>query len=196
MSDHTSQLSRCLSEALANAEAAKHSQLEPLHVAAVAFADSLGQRIVEHIGASPPDVVAALRGACARLPVETPPPDEVRASTALSKVLRAAGTRQRAEKASHTSLEHVLLALADDRSVAKALADAHVDAGRLQTAAAALKTTSASGGARAPPGTGSPASKFENLAKYGTDLIERAAAGKLDPVIGRDEEIRLSLIHI
>jgi len=105
-------------------------------------------------------------------------------------VLRAAGTRQRAEKASHTSLEHVLLALADDRSVAKALADAHVDAGRLQTAAAALKTTSASGGARAPPGTGSPASKFENLAKYGTDLIERAAAGKLDPVIGRDEEIR------
>lgn len=185
MSEYTTGLSRALSEALANAEAAHHPQLEPLHVAAVAFADDLGKRMLEKIGASPADVLSALKGAISRLPVQTPPPDEVRASSALSKVLRAAGTRQRAEKASHTSLEHCLLALAEDRSVSKALADAQVDASRLQQAAAAMKAGPTSRGS-----SESAAPTFEWLSKYGQDLVALAAAGKLDPVIGRDEEIR------
>ncbi|MCU0410612.1 MAG: ATP-dependent Clp protease ATP-binding subunit, partial [Bacteroidales bacterium] len=82
------------------------------------------------------------------------------------------------------SVEHLLLALSESSgSVAKMMRDSGMDAGALATAIADLRK-----GAKVS--SQSPEETYDSLNRYAIDLNERARAGKLDPVIGRDEEIR------
>ena len=84
----------------------------------------------------------------------------------------------------YISVEHLLLALAeDDRLGRQTLKSFDVDAAKLETA---IKAIRGSQKVTDP----NPETRYEALEKYGRDLTERAKAGKLDPVIGRDEEIR------
>ncbi|MHC4776794.1 MAG: ATP-dependent Clp protease ATP-binding subunit, partial [Planctomycetota bacterium] len=90
-------------------------------------------------------------------------------------------------KDAYVSTEHLLLALAEVKSDAKeVLSVSGVDDKRLLEAIKALRQASGVTNVTEP---GAEAT-YEALKKYGIDLIERAQAGKLDPVIGRDEEIR------
>jgi ATP-dependent Clp protease ATP-binding subunit ClpB len=103
----------------------------------------------------------------------------------VSRVLEAAFKEADAMGDEYVSTEHLLLAIAKDESNA---------AGRVLRAAGAneegirqaLKSIRGSSRITDPD----PESKYQALEKFGTDLTERARAGKLDPVIGRDEEIR------
>ena len=87
-------------------------------------------------------------------------------------------------KDDYVSTEHLLLALTKVPSAAQRLLQLH--AVREQDVLSALQTVR--GSARVTDE--SPEAKFQALQKYGIDLVERAKAGKLDPVIGRDKEIR------
>ncbi|OIQ00053.1 MAG: ATP-dependent chaperone ClpB [Zetaproteobacteria bacterium CG2_30_46_52] len=108
----------------------------------------------------------------------------------LNQVLVHAQDKMQAMGDSYLSVEHVLWAIIDEQTSdsAKALINAGLDKKTFDTAVAAVrgnqKVTS-----------DSPESQYEALEKYGTDLVEMARAGKLDPVIGRDSEIR-SVIRI
>ncbi len=102
-----------------------------------------------------------------------------------SRILEAAFGEATALKDEYVSTEHLLLALASDKQdpAAKVLRDA--GAGR----EALLKAlVSVRGGARVTDPD--PESKYQALAKFGRDLTDAARQGKIDPVIGRDEEIR------
>ncbi len=100
-------------------------------------------------------------------------------SSALRKVLQQAEHEAEALKDEYISTEHLLLALSSD----KLLKDAGVTRDSLL---ASLRKVRGNQRVTDP----NPESKYQALEKYGRDLTALAAAGKLDPVIGRDEEIR------
>jgi ATP-dependent Clp protease ATP-binding subunit ClpB len=82
------------------------------------------------------------------------------------------------------SVEHLLMSLADVKSDAKEVLSVNsITFSQIETAVKEIR-----GGAKVTDD--SPESKFKTLERYGIDLIEMARKGKLDPVIGRDEEIR------
>ncbi|MBE9037713.1 ATP-dependent chaperone ClpB [aff. Roholtiella sp. LEGE 12411] len=87
-------------------------------------------------------------------------------------------------KDSYVSVEHILLAFADDERIGRrVLKGFSVDIAKLESA---IKTVRGSQKVTDQ----SPESRYEALQKFGRDLTEQAKAGKLDPVIGRDDEIR------
>jgi len=104
---------------------------------------------------------------------------------ATSRVLEAAVAEATAMKDEYVSTEHLLLAIANDKQdpAGKLLRDAGAGREALFKALASVR-----GGARVTDPD--PESKYQSLAKFGRDLTEAARQGKIDPVVGRDEEIR------
>ena len=104
-------------------------------------------------------------------------------SNALLSVVRDAGERAEAGGDQYISTEHLLIALAASQTEAgRILAQGGVEADALTSALAQLRPD--------PITSADPEGSFEALSKYGRDLTEVAREGKLDPVIGRDNEIR------
>ncbi|HEY9625148.1 MAG TPA: ATP-dependent chaperone ClpB [Crinalium sp.] len=102
----------------------------------------------------------------------------------LDLMLDGAENARKALQDEYISVEHLLLALAEDDRIGRRLfKGVNVDAKQLETI---IKTVRGSQKVTDQ----SPESRYNALEKYGRDLTEQAKAGKLDPVIGRDEEIR------
>ena len=111
--------------------------------------------------------------------------DKVYISNDLANVLMHAEDAARTMKDEYVSVEHLVLGMLDDGNTpcAKMLKDAGVEKKNFLEALRAVR-----GNQRVT--TDNPEGQYEALKKYGTDLVELARAGKLDPVIGRDTEIR------
>ena len=136
-------------------------KLEPLH-----------KRLLQEIEKLPKVTGTALR------------PDQVYITTRLSQLFTRAEEQAKQLKDDYVSIEHLLLAAADDSGPAgKLLRDAGLTRDRLMKALVEVR-----GNQRVT--SQNPETTYEALQKYGRDLTEAAAKGKLDPVIGRDEEIR------
>jgi ATP-dependent Clp protease ATP-binding subunit ClpB len=107
-------------------------------------------------------------------------------SRTLNEVLDAAGREAERLKDEYVSVEHVLLAIIDTgarTAAGRVLAEDHVTRERVLDALTAVR------GSQRVTST-NPESSYEALDKYGVDLVAAARAGDLDPVIGRDSEIR------
>jgi len=141
------------------------------------------KNICTKAGADPAGAERGLRRLLQKLPSQTPVPPELHPSTALIKVLKAAIEVQNKQNDSHLAADHLLQALVSDRDIAQAFGDAGLSPKSLETAIREVR-----GGRRVDSKTAE--ATYEALRKYGTDLVEQAEAGKLDPVIGRDDEIR------
>ncbi|HEX9419399.1 MAG TPA: ATP-dependent chaperone ClpB [Methylomirabilota bacterium] len=177
-------------QAQSTAQRQGHSQIEAEHLAVGLLEQEGGvaSRVLEKAGVSPATLLQQLRQALSRLPrvsgsgVQS---GQVYISSRVNEVFTNAEAEAQAMKDEYVSVEHLLLALASlkDGPVAEAFRSAGVTKEKLLEAVAAVR-----GGQRvtspAPEGT------YEALEKYGRDLTELAKQGKLDPVIGRDEEIR------
>ena len=111
--------------------------------------------------------------------------EEPRASTSFRRALETAQAEAERLKDEYISTEHLLLGIAADRESAagRLLSQAGVDREKVYTALQAIR-----GGQRVTDAT--PESKYQALERYGRDLTKMAREGKLDPVIGRDDEIR------
>ena len=122
-----------------------------------------------------------------RLPKVSGPagaPDQVYVTQRLTKLVSQAEEEAKRLKDEFTSVEHVLLALTDDAGPAgKLFREFGVTRDRLMRALQEVR-----GSQRVT--TQNPEATYEALEKYGRDLTQFAAQGKLDPVIGRDDEIR------
>ncbi|HPC23177.1 MAG TPA: ATP-dependent chaperone ClpB [Phycisphaerae bacterium] len=105
-------------------------------------------------------------------------------SRQLAEVFQAAEREASRMKDQYISTEHLLLALADVASDAKEIL--RLNAAGKDDILAALKEVRGTAAVTTP----SPEDTYEPLKRYGRDLVEAARQGKLDPVIGRDEEIR------
>jgi ATP-dependent Clp protease ATP-binding subunit ClpB len=178
-------------EALAGAQqsavAAGNPQFEPVHLLAALLPESDGipAALLQAVGVERAEVLAKTDAAVARLPQVTgasasgPKP-----SGALQRVLARAQERAQERGDSFVSAEHLLLALAEIPSeAAEILAAAGAGEAALTDALERVR-----GSSRVT--TEDPEGTFQALEKYGVDLTERAREGKIDPVIGRDAEIR------
>ncbi len=178
-------------EALASAQQAAVSggnpQLEPVHLLAALAdeTDGIPAALLQALGVERPDLAAKAHAATNRLPqVAGATASGPQASGALQRVLARAQERAQERGDSYVSTEHLLVALA---GVPGEAADLLSASGATETALAdALERVR--GNARVT--TADPEGTFQALEKYGVDLTARARDGKIDPVIGRDAEIR------
>lgn len=167
------------------AEQAGHAQITPVHLAAALFsdADGLASRIVEkhHVG---PDVVRnALKRQLDKLPSQQPPPDEVYPDRQLTKQLQAAGNAAKKRGDTYISVDHLIQQLYSHTQVAQALKDCGLTEDAMKTSVDSVRGSKKVDNPHAEE-------NYEALSKYGTDFTALAEEGKLDPVIGRDDEIR------
>ena len=167
-----------------------HAQIDVEHLTAALLGQDGGvaPRIVERAGGNPALIVQRLQQALERLPrVSGPgaPAGQVYIAPRVDEVLNSAQAEAQRMKDEYVSVEHLLLALADlkDGPVAEEFRAAGLTRDKLLEATAAVR-----GGQRVTSPT--PEGTYEALEKYGRDLTALAQQGKLDPVIGRDEEIR------
>jgi ATP-dependent Clp protease ATP-binding subunit ClpB len=167
-----------------------HAQIDVEHLAVALLSQDGGvaPRIVEKAGGNPASLAQRLQQAVERLPrVSGPgaPAGQVYIAPRVNEVLTGAEAEAQRMKDEYVSVEHLLLALADlkDGAVSEAFRAVGLTREKLLEAAAAVR-----GGQRVTSQT--PEGTYEALEKYGRDLTALAQQGKLDPVIGRDEEIR------
>jgi ATP-dependent Clp protease ATP-binding subunit ClpB len=179
---------QALQEAQRLAGERKHPEITPLHLLAALLGQREGivQPILERLGADPR---AVLSGAVQRL--DTLPrvegATEIRATPALAQILEQAERAAREFQDEYLSTEHLLLAMSRGGGEASEIL-ARFGAspeGILQ----ALRDVR--GTARVTDEN--PEDKYQALKKYARDLTELARQGKLDPVIGRDDEIRRAM---
>jgi len=168
-----------------------HPQLTPEHLAKVLLDDKegLAAGLIREAGGDPAIALQKIEAALAKLPsVEGSGAGQVYPSRELVRYFEQA--EELADKAgdSFVTAERMLLALAlsQGTAAAKALADAGVTAQGLNTAINALRQGRSADSATAED-------QYEALKKYTRDLTAAAREGKIDPVIGRDEEIRRTM---
>jgi ATP-dependent Clp protease ATP-binding subunit ClpB len=118
-----------------------------------------------------------------RLPAQSPPPDEVSLSSAALKVFREAQSLQKTMRDSYIAQDHLILALVKDPSIAPVIKAAGLTEATIKTAVDQTRGTRRVETKTAEQG-------FDALQKYAVDLTALAEEGKIDPVIGRDNEIR------
>ncbi len=162
-------------------------EVQPQHLMAALLEDKEGVvlPVLERVGVPVQQMLSGVNAAIAKLPKVQGSNAQPGMSGALQRVLEQAFKEAENFKDEYVSTEHLLLALAEEKNGAVQ--------GALKTFGAThdaiLKALSAvRGSTRVTDQT--PEGKFQALEKYAKDLTELARRGKLDPVIGRDEEIR------
>ena len=182
----TTKAQEAVSSALQAAGAAGNPQVEPIHLleALIEQREGIALSLLEAVGADARAIGARTRNALVALPsAQGASTGSAQLSNALLAVVRDAGERAEAAGDQYISTEHLLIALAASQTEAGCiLSQAGVDADALTQALAQLRPD--------PITSADPEGSFEALSKYGRDLTEVAREGKLDPVIGRDNEIR------
>ena len=166
-----------------------HQQLEQVHIllALLQQSEGLAPQLLKKMGAAPESLEAAAMQELRKIPSVTGSreADRFYISRDVDATFAAAEDTAKAMHDEYVSVEHLLLALAATaRGGVKALLDAH----RITRDSLLSALQSIRGNQRIT--TDDPESTYEALEKYGTDLVKRAREQKLDPVIGRDEEIR------
>ena len=182
----TTKAQEAVSSALQAAGAAGNPQVEPIHLleALIEQREGIALSLLEAVGADVRAIGARTRNALVALPsAQGASAGSAQPSNALLSVVRDAGERAEAGGDQYISTEHLLIALAASQTEAgRILSQGGVEVDALTSALAQLRPD--------PITSADPEGSFEALSKYGRDLTELAREGKLDPVIGRDNEIR------
>ncbi|KAL8276025.1 hypothetical protein Esti_000141 [Eimeria stiedai] len=179
-------------------------QIDPLHLMAALLQDTqqIPTQALKKVGTDVPLLIERIDAEIAKFPAQKPPPEYIGPNHACSAALRQAKAFQtemskdtltqqtlaghrlsvQAED-THLAVDHLLLGVCENHGVKRALQAAGCDFKKLKDVCMKLRA-----GARVTGEGGDQ--NFDALAKYGVDFTDLAEQGKLDPVIGRDEEIR------
>jgi ATP-dependent Clp protease ATP-binding subunit ClpB len=169
------------------AERYRHPAIEPEHLlqALVQQEGGVAPSLLKRIGVDSGMLQQGIEQALNRLPKATGSSVQVGMSRNFNQIIQEAEDIAANMKDEYTSTEHLLLAMANPKAgkVRELLAGYGIDYNGLLQALAAVR-----GSQRVT--SQNPEAQYEALVKYGRDLTQDARKGKLDPVIGRDEEIR------
>ncbi|CAF2182006.1 unnamed protein product [Brassica napus] len=138
---------------------------------------------ISSAGAAAQSAERVINQALKKLPSQSPPPDDIPASSSLIKVIRRAHSAQKSRGDTHLAVDQILIGLLEDSQIKDLLSEVGVGAGKVKAEVEKLRGKE---GKKVESASGD--TNFQALKTYGRDLVEEA--GKLDPVIGRDEEIR------
>jgi ATP-dependent Clp protease ATP-binding subunit ClpB len=185
----TTKLQEALTDAQSQAVGNDNQYIEPLHVlSALLKQDDGGTRsLLQRAGVNVGALSTALAQALGRLPKVSGTGGDIKPGRELIGLLNLADREAQQRGDEFIASEMVLLALADDKSDAGRLAREH----GLTRKALEAAITAVRGGAGVA--SADAEGQREALKKYTLDLTERARQGKLDPVIGRDDEIRRAI---
>ncbi|MGO4600517.1 ATP-dependent chaperone ClpB [Terrabacter sp. 2YAF2] len=174
----TNKAQEAFAQAATTATGKHHPNIEPAHLllALAAQSGTTTPALLTAGGSSVAAATAAAERAMATMPRVTGGTQQPQLSPAAARVIQQAQQYMTAMGDSYVSTDHLLLALARTGQFG-------LDADAVEKAIPELR------GGR-PVTSDNPEGTFEALSKYGTDLTARAREGKLDPVIGRDAEIR------
>ena len=183
----TTKFQEALSDAQSLALGNDHAYIEPVHVLAAMLRQDEGPRaLLQRAGVQVDGLAAASEAAIKRLP-QVSGQDQVQVGPELVKLMQAAEKESIKRGDAFIASELFLLAVTDSKGEAGRLAKEHGLSRRsLETAIEAVR-----GGQNV--GSADAEGQREALKKYCLDLTERARQGKLDPVIGRDDEIRRAI---
>ncbi|SLN43915.1 Chaperone protein ClpB [Pseudoruegeria aquimaris] len=166
-----------------------HQRLAPEHILKALMDDDQGlaSNLIKRAGGSPERVVEALDAALAKMPKVSGDAGQIYLDSQTAKVLDEAEKIATKAGDSFVTVERILTALAVVKSKAKDALDAGaVTAMKLNTAINDIRKGRTADSASAEEG-------YDALKKYARDLTEAAREGKIDPIIGRDEEIRRTM---
>jgi ATP-dependent Clp protease ATP-binding subunit ClpB len=183
---YTQKAREALLEAQGMAEQYGHASLDPEHLLAALIRQEGGvvPAVINRIGADPAAILRSVEGALAAKARATGAAMQVGLGRETTTITNEAEQIARNMKDDFVSTEHLLMALASTAGKMRDLLARHsVDYNAIMQALAGVR-----GSQRVT--TDNPEAQYEALAKYGRDLTAEARKGKLDPVIGRDEEIR------
>ncbi|MFN3330375.1 MAG: Clp protease N-terminal domain-containing protein, partial [Pyrinomonadaceae bacterium] len=177
-----------IQEAIQIAMTHQHQQVEPEHILAgmLKQKEGVARSILGKIGANPNGILAEVEDVIKRFPQVTGGQQYFGSRT--NTIFQAAQKEAERMQDEYISTEHLLLAIADEKGG---------DAGRILRANGASRENilkvveQLRGGSRITDPNAEE--NFQALEKYATDLTELARKGKLDPVIGRDDEIRRTI---
>ncbi|KAG1757568.1 P-loop containing nucleoside triphosphate hydrolase protein [Suillus lakei] len=195
--DFTDKTQQSISAAIQLAKDYSNAQLHPAHIAAALLNEgddspgglsnnggsSLFSSVIQKAGGDPAIVKRGLQKIIVRIPSQSPPPEEVSLSANALKVLREAQSLQKTMHDSYIAQDHILLALLKDSSISSVIKDVGLTEAALKTAIEQTRGNRRVESKNAEAG-------FDALQKYAVDLTALAEEGKIDPVIGRDNEIR------
>ncbi|KAJ5724253.1 Heat shock protein hsp98 [Penicillium malachiteum] len=203
----TDRANKALLDSSSLAEQYAHSQILPIHLAVSLLNPSqddnedqqpvghsshdsastpLFRQVVEKAHGDPQLLDRSLMKLLVRLPSQDPPPETVSVSPALAKVIRSATDLSKTQKDSFVAIDHLIQAACQDSQVQRALSDSNIPNVKLiDTAIQQIRGTK-----RVDSKTADSEGENENLKKFTIDMTSLAREGKIDPVIGREEEIR------
>lgn len=166
-----------------------HAQLEPMHLAsALLSAEDDGSiplftQILTKAGADTTAIDRSVAKEMARLPTQDPAPEQLSTSGAAAQILASAQKTMKSQKDSYIAIDHLIVALVGSPKIKTLLSSAGVSDKAIQVAIEQMRGNKRVDSKNAEEG-------LEALAKYSQDLTQKSRDGALDPVIGRDDEIR------
>lgn len=201
--EFTDRAQKAIEDAMSMAEQYGHSQLLPVHLAVALLEPTIDQskdqqngppqntitlfrQAIERAHGDPQLLDRALKKILVRLPSQDPPPDQVSLSPSFHAVLRKAQELQKVQKDTYIAVDHLITALTEDASMQAALKEGNIPKPKLvQEAVQGIRGTR-----RVDSKNADTEQENENLAKFTIDMTALARDKKIDPVIGREEEIR------
>ncbi len=164
----------------------KHTQWDVEHVllALVQTKDGLAREVIEKMGVSPSAVASALAAYLERSPKAAFDVVQIYTTPRIVRMLEAANAEAERLQDEYVGVEHLLIAIADEREgeAARVLREFEITKERTYTALREVR-----GSARVSSPTAE--SQYQALSKYSVDLTQSARDGKLDPTIGRTDEV-------
>ena len=182
----TAKMQEGLQESQTLASNLQNQEITPEHLllALLRQSDGLARPLLEKLNVRPQQIEQSLEQELSKRPKVSGGAIDQYLSAELRAVLNDAEKEMTGLKDEYVSVEHVLLALTDSKTASgRILREAGVTRDRLMQALVAVR-----GSQRVTDQN--PEDKYQTLQKYGRDLTEAARRGKIDPVIGRDDEIR------
>lgn len=176
-----------LSESVQYAQSSGHTTIEPLHVlrSILHASESINQSLLERAGSNIAVLKTDVDHAVSKMAKVSGNTAEPSASQELAKVLQSAEKWRQKMDDSYTTEEHLMLALLESKNLTSSISSLPSLAS-YEEAVKKLRD-----GKKVTSNTAE--NLYESLKKYTTDLIDQAKKGKIDPVIGRDDEIRRAI---
>ena len=184
----TNSAQKVIQMATAEAKANKSGVLHPYHLAYGTFADvaALGSRLATKAGADPDRLRELLKKQTSSLPQQTPAPEKPSPNPDALRIINTLEHKRRDLGDKLIASDHFLLSLHESKDVARIL-----DANGLS--ASTIKATLSEMRKGKTITSEFQEENYEALSKYAVDVCKLAEEGKLDPIIGRDEEIRRTI---
>ncbi len=182
----TDRLQQALSNAQSLAAGLDHTGIEAIHILASLLDEPANVSLLTQAGANIQTLQSRLRQAIADAPKLATPNGDINLTPQAVRILNLADSFAQKAGDEYIASEWALLALADQGETKKIIEAAGSDVKRLRAVIEQVRGDT-------KVNTNNAEDQREALSKYTIDLTERALAGKLDPVIGRDDEIRRTI---